>query len=281
MSDSNPSAPASASTIPPVPIDSDPTRFASVPALPLGPHDGAPLLQTVGDTLRLILNRPAEHNRLDPADIDVMQGLFADLARERAVRTLVITGTGERTFSSGYTLQAIISHLDARFENMLDTLETLPMTTIAAINGGLYGGATDLALCCDLRIGVSGTRMFMPAARFALHYYPGGVRRYVSRLGLTAAKKLFLTAMTIEQDEMLRIGFLTELVSRDQLGATVERYLQAMDQTDPKVVSQMKANLNSLADRNVDLEQMSKDYAESLRSDEIRLRMAKLLGSKG
>ena len=67
------------------------------------------------------------------------------------------------------------------------------LPTICALNGGVYGGSTDMALSCDFRIGVEGITMFMPAARLGLHYYAGGMRRYVARLGLGAAKKLFLT----------------------------------------------------------------------------------------
>lgn len=270
-----PTTPASPPT-PPSPAD----RFSTDPGRPLASHPGAPLLHQAGDAIRLTLNRPEQHNRLDPADIDAMQGLLDDLERERNVRALVITGTGERTFSSGYTLDAIVTELDARFERMLDTLENLPVTTLAAINGGVYGGATDLSLCCDLRLGVQGTRMFMPAARFALHYYPGGMRRYVSRLGLTAAKKLFLTAMTIDEHEMLRIGFLNELVPREQMTGRVEAHLSALDQTDPGVVGTMKRNLNRLADGTADLQQMADDYARSLAADELRRRLHQLRGDR-
>ena len=186
---------------------------------PIADHAGAPLIARADGVVRITLNRPAEHNRLDPADVDALNALLPTLAADPQVRALLITGTGDKTFSSGYTLQAIASELDARFERMLDTLEHLPIPTIALFNGSVYGGATDLALCCDFRIGYDGMRMFMPAARFGLHYYPGGLRRYVSRLGLNAAKKLFLTAMTIDSDEMLRIGFLTDRVARDRLDA--------------------------------------------------------------
>lgn len=270
--------PTMPATSPPSPSAPPADRFAGVPTRPLADHDGAPLLQQFGDVARLTLNRPAQHNRLDPADIDAMQRWFDSMGDRPPLRALVITGSGPRTFSSGYTLHAILQELDARFERMLNTLERLPLTTIAAINGGVYGGATDLALCCDLRLGVQGTRMFMPAARFGLHYYPDGLRRYLNRLGLTAAKKLFLTAMTIEQDEMLRIGFLTGLVAPDALDAEVERHLQALDQTDPTVVAQMKAGLDTLADRQMDLSAMARAYGESLRSDELKRRLAQLLG---
>ena len=95
---------------------------------------------------------------------------------------------------------------------------TWPVRPSLRSRAAIYGGATDLALCCDLRIGVSTSRMFMPAARFGLHYYADGLRRYVSRLGPTAARKLMLTGCTIEADEMLRIGFLTDLVDASGTG---------------------------------------------------------------
>ena len=80
---------------------------------------------------------------------------------------------------------------------MVDRLEDLGVPTICRLNGGVYGGSTDLALACDFRIGVDTSEMFMPAARLGLHYYPSGIRRYVSRLGADNAKKLFLTAEKI------------------------------------------------------------------------------------
>ena len=71
-----------------------------------------------------------------------------------------------------------------RFEDMLDALESLDIPTLCALNGSAYGGGTDLALACDFRIGVRGCRLFMPAARFGLHYYPGGLAalRHAARL---------------------------------------------------------------------------------------------------
>ncbi len=261
-------------------------HFADVAARPIADHDGAPLLERAGALVRLTLNRPEQHNRLDPLDVDAMTALFAQLTQEHAsdpssVRALLITGTGNRTFSSGYTLQAIIDELDSRFERMLDALEELPFVTFTVLNGSVYGGATDLALCCDIRIGTPGLKMFMPAARFGLHYYAGGLRRYVSRLGLAASSKLMLTAMTIESDEMLRIGFLTELVDADALSTLVDRYLDQVLANEPVVVAQMKRHLQRLAQQQIDDAQahalrasMEAACEASLRSPELRRRLA-------
>ncbi len=252
-------------------------RFINLPMTPVANHAGAPMLCRAGAILRIQLNRPEEHNRLDPTDVDGLQVLLDQVAVDRSIRALVFTGSGDRTFSSGYTLQAITSELDQRFEHMLDTLEALPQITLVAFNGSVYGGATDLALCCDLRLGPPGMRMFMPAARFAMHYYPGGLRRYVNKLGLSAASKLFLTGMTVESDEMLRIGFLTEIIAREQLVQRTEEYLAAIDLTDASVVGLMKKHLRQVAERTVDYAELEQVYQRSLVSDELKSRLGALL----
>src|SRR5205085_5774319 len=132
----------------------------------------------------------------------------------------ILTGTG-KSFSSGFHIGALADRLAGKgraeedrdgFERMVDRLEALRVPTIAALNGSVYGGATDLALACDFRIGVEGMRLAMPAARLGIVYYASGIERYVSRLGIAAAKKMFMTAQPIETAELLRIGYLDEAV---------------------------------------------------------------------
>ena len=190
-------------------------------------HEGPPSLTVDNGLATVRFERPREHNRIDPGDIPVLRAHLERVTADTSVRVVVFTGAGDRTFSSGFTIEAILDRLDRSFEDLLDAIEALPLPTIAVVNGGVYGGATDLALCCDFRIGVSGTRMFMPAARFGLHYYPGGLRRYVAAVGATQAKRVFLTGQTLAAEEMLRIGFLTELVPRTRLGRTVAAYVAA------------------------------------------------------
>lgn len=235
--------------------------------------DTAPSLHIDGARATIRLRRPLEHNRIDPSDLAVLLAHIEQVRSDKAVRVLVVTGTGHKTFSSGYTVSAIREHLDDRLEKVLDTIESLPLPVVCALNGSVYGGAIDLALCCDFRIGVKGSRMLMPAAKFGLHYYPGGIRRFVTRLGLSSAKKLFLTAQAIDADEMLRIGFLTELVDENQLDPAVTDYVDAICECEPGVVALMKLHLNRTADGNIDLAAQRAAYEESLRSDELARRL--------
>jgi enoyl-CoA hydratase/carnithine racemase len=242
----------------------------------IAPLDGPPTLEIASGTATIRLCRPAAHNRIDPDDIVILVAQLGEIAARRDVRAVVITGTGNATFSSGYTIDAILDRLNRSFEDLLDAIEQFPLPTICALNGSVYGGATDLALCCDFRIGVRGSRMFMPAARFGLHYYPGGLRRYVAALGLAQAKRLFLTAQTLDAEEMLRLGFLTDLVDRRSLGARVAQYVGALRDCEPEAVKSMKRQLNAIAEGKQAFARSRSAYEASLRSPELKQRLAAL-----
>ena len=235
-----------------------------------------PVLTIADGQARVQLNRPELHNRLEPTDLKALIEIFDRVAADDAIRVLIITGQG-RSFSSGFHIGALADDKAAAedydpdgFERMVNRLEDLRVPTIAAINGGVYGGATDLALACDFRIGVHGMRMFMPAARLGIVYYEGGLRRYVSRLGLNNAKRLFLTAATMEADDLLRMGFVTELVSPDKLDETVNALATQIVGNAPLAVAALKAALNNVAAGNLDPEAHAAERARCANSQDHR-----------
>jgi enoyl-CoA hydratase/carnithine racemase len=190
---------------------------------------------------------------------------------------LVLTGTG-RAFSAGYDLGSIAERAataqeqtaGSAFEVMVNRLEDLAVPTICRLNGGVYGGSTDLALACDFRIGVDNCEMFMPAARLGLHYYKSGIQRYVSRLGLDNAKRLFLTAERIGAAEMLRIGYLTAMVPAEALDEEVDRLMAILAANAPVAMGGMKRAINEIARGRLDEEAADRRHRESMRSDEIK-----------
>lgn len=235
-----------------------------------------PTLEIAGAVATLTLRRPAQHNRIDPDDPAVLLRHLDQVRGDPAVRLLVLTGEGEKTFCSGYTLGQIGARLDRSFEDMLDALESLEIPTLCALNGSAYGGGTDLALACDFRIGVRGCRLFMPAARFGLHYYPGGLRRFVTRLGCSTAKKIFLTGMTLESEELLRTGFLTELVEADELPARIALYRDQIARCDTQAVRSMKRHIDAICAGEWDELAGRAAYEASLGSQETARRLAEL-----
>jgi enoyl-CoA hydratase/carnithine racemase len=214
--------------------------------------EGAPTL-ALDDTGRatITLNRPQHLNRLHREDLLALRGHLQALRSTPGVRVLVLTGSG-RAFCAGFNLgelgQADAALQDPQlFEHTVDALEALPLPTIARLNGGVYGGATDLALACDFRIGLQGMELRMPAARLGLHYYPSGLQRCVSRLGLAAAKRLFLLAPTLDAEELLRIGYLDAAPPAEMLDAQVDALVADLLAGAPLALAGMKQSLNEIA----------------------------------
>jgi enoyl-CoA hydratase len=214
-----------------------------------------PILTREGAIATLRLNRPRHLNRIEPPDLAAIAAAIDEVNADPAIRVLVFTGTG-RAFSAGYHLGDLASSPDAAvttggpqlsFEDVGSKLENCRVPVICRLNGGVYGGSTDLALCCDFRIGIDTMEMFMPAARLGVHYYPSGMVRYVSRLGLNAAKRLFLTAEKLDAQELFRIGYITELVAPDKLDEAVEALATRLAAMAPLAVQGMKIALNEIA----------------------------------
>jgi enoyl-CoA hydratase/carnithine racemase len=235
-----------------------------------------PLLDIQDSRATIRLNRPRHLNRLQPEDLDVLTNLFDRIESDPAIRLLVLTGTG-RAFSAGYDLGSIAERAasaqeqtaGSAFEIVVNRLEDLSVPTICRINGGVYGGSTDLALVCDFRIGVDSGEMFMPAARLGLHYYKSGIARYVSRLGVDNAKKLFLTAEKISAAEMLRIGYLTAMVPAEALDEEVDRLANLLAGNAPAAMAGMKRTINEFARGALDEDVADRRHHDSMRGAEI------------
>jgi enoyl-CoA hydratase len=242
-------------------------------------HDEAstPVYEVHGAHATIRLNRPRHHNRLEPEDLTALMALFDRIEADPVIRVLVLTGTG-RSFSSGYDLGSIARRqasgheqvAGTSFEVVTNRLEDLAVPTICRLNGGVYGGATDLALACDFRIGIDTMQMFMPAARLGLHYYRSGIKRYVSRLGADNAKMLFLTARRIDAPEMLRIGYLTAAVPADKLDAEVDALANALAANAPIAMAGMKHTINEFARGALDEAAADARHRASMHSDEVK-----------
>jgi enoyl-CoA hydratase/carnithine racemase len=240
---------------------------------------GQPVLTIEGARATIRLNRPRHHNRIETGDIAAVCEQFAQINADRRIRVLVLTATG-RTFCAGFNLEELApERYDERapgFDRMVDQLEALRVPTIAAIGGSLYGGGTDLALACDFRIGIPGIELMMPASRIGVHYYYGGLRRYVTRLGLGAAKRLFLAAEKIDTAELLRVGFLNALVPADELMAHVDALADRLVAHAPAAVQGMKRALNNIAAGTADAGEITCAWRESMRSADVAEGLAAL-----
>ncbi|MGS0754101.1 enoyl-CoA hydratase/isomerase family protein [Roseateles sp. GG27B] len=230
----------------------------------------APLLELNGALARITLRRARLANRLELGDLQTLHDHLDQINQQEEVRVLLLAGEG-RHFCSGFNITAVPG-VDAAglFERLANAWEAARPITVVKIQGGVYGGATDLALACDFRLGVPACEMFVPAARLGLHFYQGGLERYVTRLGVSWAKRVLLAGQTLDANDMLASGFLDQLLPNpaalELAGEALAERLLAMA---PLALLGMKKHLNAFARGALDVGALRSDIALASASQDL------------
>ena len=213
-----------------------------------------PLVAIADGVATVTLNRPAHRNRLEDADLHALLDTLARVDADPAVRVLVLTantrGQPRPVFSAGYHIGGFdgAAHDPQLFEKIPDALAALRPISICALNGSVYGGATDLVLACDLRVGLAGTELRMPATALGLHYYPSGLQRFVARLGINGAKRAFLTARPFSAERLLHMDCLEELAPNPEaFDQAVARLVHDVARLAPLAVQATKQSLDEIS----------------------------------
>lgn len=213
----------------------------------------APSLTTEGTVATLTLRRPHRLNRLSSTDLLDIQRHCEAIQHNPSIRAVVLTadttGQARPVFSAGYDVAGFDSeHHDPRlFERTVDAVANLRPVVIAGMNGSVYGGATDLVLACDLRVGLPGLAFRMPACTLGLHYYPSGLRHYLSAFGPDRTRQLFLTGNPVSSEALHQWGTLMALVPPDQWSQQLAALAQQVAQLAPLAAQGTKASIRELA----------------------------------
>jgi enoyl-CoA hydratase/carnithine racemase len=225
---------------------------------------------------RLWLRRPSQRNSLTDRDLDVLLAILGDVNSDAHVRVLVVDAwTGDAkapVFCSGYHTAGFDESVQgpARFEWVANALEAVRPLTLAAVRGSIYGGATDLALACDLRLGLSGCHWRMPANRLGLHYYPRGLQRYVSRLGVNLTKRCFLLGENIAFEDLQSANLFEALPDAGAFDAELSRLATTLLRMAPASTQATKASINEIARGDFDAERLRERESASLHSHDFR-----------
>ena len=172
------------------------------------------------------------------------------------VRAVVLSGSGDRSFSVGSDVKAFEHHRGptgrARFEleaHVAQRLAGLPMPTIAAIEGSALGGGLELALCCDLRVASARVTLGLPEVRLAVTPSTGGTQRLPRIVGVARAKELLLTGRIIDAHEAARIGLVNEVVAPGEALARARAIGDEIAERGPLAVRAVKALIDDALDR--------------------------------
>ena len=179
------------------------------------------------------LNRPAVHNCLSREVLKEIIAICEELSNNKAVRVVSVIGAGAKVFCAGADLQErkgmtegdTIDYI-ALIQKTMSAIESLPQPVIAAINGSAFGGGTELALACDLRVMMSDASLRLTEVRLGIIPGAGGTQRLPRLIGKSKAKEMILTAQPIGAEEGKSIGLIHRVVARQPEEVFEDGYLK-------------------------------------------------------
>ena len=214
--------------------------------------EGTPTLDLNGPLATLTLRRPTLRNSLNDDDLNTLLAHFETLNNNTHVHTVVLRadtqGQKNPVFSAGYHVGGFDNDAMAPlfFEKIPEALERLRPVTVCALNGSVYGGATDLVLACDFIVAQQGLQWRMPACALGLHYYPSGLRRYVSRFGLQASKRAFLLGQSMPFDDLAKLDLFEALVPAEAFEQALQALTDTLKTMSPRALQTTKKSLNEI-----------------------------------
>lgn len=172
------------------------------------------------------------------------------------VRAAILTGGGDRHFSSGAELGTDdagpwaerIKRIEQGIATVAAAIGKASFPTIAVINGDAVGGGLELAMACDWRVARGGARLAMPPARIGLVYTAEGLRRFATEIGMARARELFLTGRAFEARFAHEIGLVNHLASPSELMPMAQRMAAAVAANAPIAVEGMRVVLRAILD---------------------------------
>jgi enoyl-CoA hydratase/carnithine racemase len=191
---------------------------------------------------RLVLDNPDQRNAMSDQMTASWVRAIEELAADRTVRVVLVTGEGSAFCSGGNTgwiasePDAEVDHLRTRmiaFYRAWLSIRSLDVPTIAAVNGPAIGAGLCLALACDIRYAAEGARLSAPFVKLGMN--PGMAATYLlpNAVGVANARELLLTGRTVEAEEARQLGLVSRVFPADTFASEVAEIAAGIATTAP------------------------------------------------
>lgn len=181
------------------------------------------LTQLRDDVGTIVMNNPERLNVLSGKMVDDMLQALEVLEKGRARVIIIRAYDGAKVWSAGHDVNELpIAGRDPLPYNdplvtILRSIQALPLPVIAMIEGGVWGGACDLALSCDILIGSPLACLTMTPAKISVPYNASGILHFMGIMGVNIAKEMFFSALPLSAERAEKLGILNHLVPVDDL----------------------------------------------------------------
>jgi methylglutaconyl-CoA hydratase len=208
---------------------------------------------------QLALNRENGKNSLSKEMVEELNQAVAQIRGDPSVRVLIIKSNVSKVFCAGADLKERLGMKSEEVEAFVEKLRmsfhgvsTLPIPTIAAIEGAALGGGLELALACDIRIAGARATLGLPETSLAIIPGAGGTQRLPRVVGVAKAKELIFTSARLTAEEAAAIGLVNSCVAAENALITAEGMALKIVQNGPIGVRMGKAAVDGGIDKNIE-----------------------------
>jgi len=209
--------------------------------------------------VRLTISRPKALNALNSDVLAELGSVLSDLEARDDLRAVLITGAGDKSFVAGADIgemrdktpeeaRAFARQALATFKR----LETLPVPTVALVNGFCLGGGCELALACDWAVASDNAVFGQPEVLLGVIPGFGGTQRLPRRIGPAMAIDLCTTGRKIDANEALRIGLVNRVMPQAELEAYADELTKQIGGNGPRSVRAAKQAIHDGMDQDLD-----------------------------
>jgi enoyl-CoA hydratase / 3-hydroxyacyl-CoA dehydrogenase len=203
----------------------------------------------------VLLNRPHRHNTITPKMMDELESVAGELAKDAAVRVVIISGEGGKAFSAGADLTAFefnspVKAFEAsrRMFEVFTLFERLPKPVVAAIDGYAFGGGCELALACDFRLASQSSQIGLTETSLGIIPGAGGTQRLVRLVGPSRAKEMIYFGERLGAADALEAGLIDRVFTAESFQAEVEAFAGKLAKRAPISLKLAKYAINLAGD---------------------------------
>jgi enoyl-CoA hydratase/carnithine racemase len=207
--------------------------------------------EQVGHICIIRLLRPEVYHALNRPLLKQLSALLDEIAQDDHTRTLIITSSSDKAFSSGADLKERQSMTEDEVRAYLTLIrqtfakiENFPMPVIAAVSGVALGGGMELALSCDFRIADETASFALPETSLGIIPGAGGTQRLRRIAGITLAKELIFSAKRITAKEAFLNGIISKVTGTGQALKESILFAERITCHAPLAIKQAKKAIN-------------------------------------
>ncbi len=201
----------------------------------------------------LMLQHDARRNALSAALVRELVDALAGLREARARVVILRARPGAKVFSAGHDVAEL--PLDGRdplgwddpLRHLVREIENFPAPVIAMVEGGVWGGACETVLACDLVVAAPGASFAATPARLGVPYNVSGMLTFLNAAGGRIVREMVFTAKPVSAERAERVGLINHLVPADELEAFTMDLARGIAANAPLSVAVMKEQLRILA----------------------------------